>query len=80
MSLLKFIQPRALPLQQFSRIKLLLWGMYILATAQFAGAYYFLESNYLDYNRFEHGYERLPSRRGCFLRHFFAGRTTTIIW
>jgi hypothetical protein len=70
MSLLKFIQPRALPLQRFSRIKLLLWGMYILATTQFAGAYYFLESNYLDYNRFEHGYERLPFQTRLFLAPF----------
>jgi hypothetical protein len=36
------------------------WVIYFLATVQFAGTYYFLARNYLDYNRFEHGYERLP--------------------
>jgi hypothetical protein len=70
MLLSKFLQHRALFSQRFSRIKLLLWAVYILATAQFAGAYYFLESNYLDYNRFEHGYERLPFQTRLFLAPF----------
>ena len=33
---------------------------YLLATAQFVGAYLFLEFPYVDLYRFEHGYERLP--------------------
>jgi hypothetical protein len=37
-----------------------MWAAYVLATVQFAGVYYFLAQNYLDYTRYEYGYERLP--------------------
>src|SRR5215467_7113539 len=52
------------------RIRWLIWTMYVLATVQFAGVYYFLERNYLDYTRFEYGYERLPFQTRLLLAPF----------
>jgi hypothetical protein len=51
--------------------KIFRFVVYLLATVQFAGTYYFLESNYLDYNRFEHGYERLPFQTRLLLAPLF---------
>lgn len=57
--------------QRFDWKKLSRWVIYLLATVQFAGTYYFLEDNYLDYNRFEHGYERLPFQTRLLLAPLF---------
>ena len=40
--------------------RLLLLGLYVLATVQLVGCYLFLEYPYVDVHRFERGYERLP--------------------
>jgi hypothetical protein len=57
--------------QQFSWKQRLWWVIYVLATVQFAGTYYFLAHSYLDYNRFEHGYERLPFQTRLLLAPLF---------
>jgi hypothetical protein len=70
MSLLQFLrQWPAIP-QRISKIRWVIWAMYVLATAQFAGVYYFFEQNYLDYTRYEHGYERLPFQTRLLLAPF----------
>lgn len=57
---LEFLLPQKKPAFRFLRSNWLVCAVYLLATAQFAGTYYFQATNFLDYNRFEHGYERLP--------------------
>ncbi len=46
--------------------------LYLLATAQFVGAYLFLEFPYLDLYRFERGYERLPFQTRLLLAPLYA--------
>ena len=57
-------------LQSLLRAHWITGAIYLLATAQLAGTYYFLEYNYLDYKLFEHGYERLPFQTRLLLAPF----------
>jgi hypothetical protein len=65
------LSPYRHTIQRFNWKRLFRWVVYLLATVQFAGTYYFLEDNYLDYNRFEHGYERLPFQTRLLLAPLF---------
>jgi hypothetical protein len=64
------VRQRPLHFLRVSPVRWLIRAAYVLATVQFAGVYYFLTQNYLDYNRYEHGYERLPFQTRLLLAPF----------
>jgi hypothetical protein len=48
-----------------------LLALYLLMTVQFVGCYLFLVHPYIDFNRFAHGYERLPFQTRLLLAPLF---------
>lgn len=46
-------------------------ALYLLMTVQFVGCYLFLAHPYIDFNRFAHGYERLPFQTRLLLAPLF---------
>jgi hypothetical protein len=46
-------------------------ALFLLMTVQFVGCYLFLSHPYIDFNRYAHGYERLPFQTRLLLAPFF---------
>ena len=46
-------------------------SLFLLMTVQFVGCYLFLSHPYIDFNRYAHGYERLPFQTRLLLAPFF---------